>query len=1072
MQHRLLALVLAVGAAAALFVALRSGAESESHELGARNADQATSDEHAARRGTAPSPSEPVEERLARRAELPLLARCLDAATRSPLAGVAFAFHSERPPTGLEALRAMPERPAALRLASDANGELRAALRAGKHYLELDDPRWVGGALHEVADPAQREAPTLELVRAGTVRGRVLAPEGTELRGPCRVFALPGVALYLEQPALLTRLRSALCDAEGAFELGGLAPGEGWQLCACATGFESARSRQAFAVRAGERSSCDVELSASRSASGRVVDAEGASVAKARVVIAFEEEYGEDEQLDRPWSWGMAPQLEVESDARGHFQFLGLPEDSFSVWASAPGFGPSPRFSWSSDEDESAARSEIELVLTRGRSLRGRVLDEEGLPVEGARIELAQVAVQIPPEDPSWTTLSAADGSFAFADLPSLASDEEVEEDVLCGSVSANGFCLLDIYQRFPESGELELRLPAREPYVVRVISRGTRTPIEHFVFVCELGNDEAQSWRSIEVRSETGSFRPPRAHRGKSFRVSAQGHDERTLDWSTLTSGEHILELEPLPTVRGRVIDEEDQPIEGALIRYSNDEHAVTSDARGGFELPAPSQPWLELRVQKEGFLPAAPPAEVETEEGLLLKIERGGSLRGVVRTTDGVPAAGRAVLLSRYEPTFFRLARTDERGRYRFERLASGSYELGLVSSDTPLEALELRGHLEHLAVIVSPQETVVDLVDAPRAPASLHGRVVDLEGAPVPHAKVELWIELSLGRLQTARRDFATETDAEGRFTFPELPSGDAWITYGTADAEQDAHASLEEAQSLELLLALGRGAITGRVLSEESDRPLAGLELDCVPEGELAVVVSEQRVETDLEGRFAFEDLPLGSYTLRASTERAERFGARKVELRPGAAQQQLELRFARGAALEVEVLGVDGRPIEVQDVWVHTADGARKSLHGGPRSFAEHVPAGRCEISTTGENGAFAIQELELRSGETRHLSLQLSRGAPLAFDVRDESGSPCGLAELELERVSAPGQTAAFAFQLDGCEFEVDGRGQSNSKRVPAGRYRARAQRGSLRSELVEFELEDGQERRVALIVR
>ncbi|MBL8896192.1 MAG: carboxypeptidase regulatory-like domain-containing protein [Planctomycetes bacterium] len=1075
MKHRLTALALVCVAAAALFVALRSGAEGEPRELGGRSAEQAPSDLGGARSEAAPDAGETTEPRLARRAELPLLARCIDAATRSPLAGVAFAVHAERPPTGLEALRAKAETPATLRLASEVDGELRAALRAGKHYLELDDPRWVGGALHEVADPAQREAPTLELVRAGAVRGRVLAPEGTQLAGPCRVFALPGVALYLEQPALLHRVRSALCDADGAFEIGGLAPAEGWQLCACATGFEATRSAQAFAVRAGERSSCDVELPVPRTISGRVVDGDGTAIAKALVVLSLEAaavEYEEQWKLDRPWSWGVATRVEAESDAQGRFRFHGLPRFGFSVWALVPGFGPSKRFEWSFAGDQSGEPPEIELVLTRGRALRGRVLDAEGVPVEGARIDLAQVAAQIRPDARSWSTLSAADGSFAFADLPSLAHDKAPEKDLVRGEVNAFGLCPLDIHQRFPAQGELELRLPPGAPHVIRFVTRGTGAPVTQFVFEFDVEGDEVMVKRWIEVRSETGSFRPPRSHAGERFRVHAEGHLTLEQAWHTLDGGDQVIELEPLPVLRGRVVDEEERPIEGALIRDSDDPRVVASDARGGFELPRSRNHGFVLLVQKDGFLPATFDEDDQSTEEIVVNLERGGSLRGVVRTTDGVPASDRAVLLSRDEPPLCRLARSDERGMYRFEGLASGSYELGVLSPDTPLDALELRRLLENVAVIVSPQETVVDLVDAPKAPASLRGQVVDLDGAPVPHAKVELWIELALGRLQTARPELATETDAEGRFDFPALPAGDAWITYGTADEEQEAHATLDEGQSIELLLALGGGAITGRVLAEESDLPLAGLELDCFPEGEMAVVVAEQTVETDAEGRFAFLDLPLGTYTVRARTERAERFGARKVELRPGAAQQQLELRLARGAALEVQVRGVDGQPIEVQEVWVHTSDGARESLHGGPLRFAEHVPAGRCEISTTGDGGAFAIQELELRAGETRHLQLQLSRGASLAFDVRDESGSPCGLAELELERVSAPGHTAAFAFQLARCDFEVDGRGQSNTERVPAGRYRARAQRGSQRSELVEFELEDGQKRRVALIVR
>jgi hypothetical protein len=142
------------------------------------------------------------------------------------------------------------------------------------------------------------------------------------------------------------------------------------------------------------------------------------------------------------------------------------------------------------------------------------------------------------------------------------------------------------------------------------------------------------------------------------------------------------------------------------------------------------------------------------------------------------------------------------------------------------------------------------------------------------------------------------------------------------------------------------------------------------------------------------------------------------------------------------------------------------------LDGGPTRFTGQLPPGRCELWAAGEHGAFALQSVDLRAGETQHLALQLSRGATLDFEVRDERGSPCGLAKLEIERISSPGSTPGFVHHLERCDFEVDRRGRTNTAHLPAGRYRARAERGSQRSELVEFELEDGQERRVTLIVR
>jgi hypothetical protein len=339
---------------------------------------------------------------------------------------------------------------------------------------------------------------------------------------------------------------------------------------------------------------------------------------------------------------------------------------------------------------EPNGRARVSILLARGGALLGRVFDERGAPVAGARVDATAVAGRF-----ERSTLSAGDGRFELAAVPgevvlAVARPEDRSRVVVRARVNV------------PEGKRTEVKLVlpapraaatvtvvdgARRPLLgaqVTVTSLAPEFPLRQTLFADEAGvvRFEDVVGLATEVAAEApGLLRLVRS-------LSAFPKELRL----ELQAG--VLVVGRVTTLRGR------RPLAGASVTLATEgtRHAAMTDEDGAFRMdglpPGPGR----VQISHAALAPLEATVHIERPtrsdrafELPAFDLGEGGSIEGVVVDARGKPVLGARVGLG-FVPAYLPVGAlppdvtvTDLEGRFTLASVPAGDVIVGALAPES---------------------------------------------------------------------------------------------------------------------------------------------------------------------------------------------------------------------------------------------------------------------------------------------------------------------------------------------------------------------------------------------------
>lgn len=517
---------------------------------------------------------------------------------------------------------------------------------------------------------------------------------------------------------------------------------------------------------------------------GKVVDEGGASVHGARVEVFRTEtvDFKVKDILTTSVTVDESGQYETGSDGYGFCP----------VRVSAPGYVPCRAMSFPNRRTKKMRTDVLNFVLKRGCILAGRLLDEAGRPVAGARL---RSRVLVAPEQlvssgryPAGNeTVSAGDGTFQFDDAATGPMELTVmPADLVPGVFKLNAPTATASVRLNSLGGEIQGR--------VTLLSDGKAVPgasVHLFSVdtdVCDrvTSSDARGLFRFDRLSSATYAIQAEVDGLGLFDPRMPQGGGNRDKDIA-LRAGEKIQALElrlyPGHVLRGRVTNRETgRPVSGLEIRtflcpHTQPLKAVT-DAVGRYEIRGlfvdfrdpEIRLWMddpELEYAREDPRSIRyPSARANPQQHTLwydFRMTSSTQVTGKLRNEQGCPIGDARLYLIAVA------SRAPE------EPEADGSFHLPATPGETVQVKAMAPGYAPAFSHRITPllwEPARVDLVLT--RGLCLSGRVTDTSGAGVGGAYVSA--DIVLERTSGTRHESiaTTTTQADGAFSLPNLPA----------------------------------------------------------------------------------------------------------------------------------------------------------------------------------------------------------------------------------------------------------------------------------------------------------
>jgi len=918
------------------------------------------------------------------------------------------------------------------------------ALRAGVRYLVSAEVELLARASEARlrVEPGEHAELVLRPRLGGVVSGTVRDPRGAPVGGATARADQEAAGGFLLG---FGADRSAETAADGRYAISGVEPGT-LTVDVTKEGWIGGRSEELEIQDGEEVAGVDVAIEPGARVAGRVVWPDGSPAGGAEVDVS------QKRSTERGFTW-LEGVGKTETDASGSFSVSGIGEALVVVHATAekqpeeePGSVETaeiPAEKWFAHQaDVAVGRSDLELRLGPTLALAGVVRDDAGAPVTSFRVSAA---------------LSQAGAGFG-------------------GSAGAGGRVEADF---------------------------------EDAAGRFELGGLHPGTW-SLQLTAE--GHRPPR----------------EPLEVGIPRSGAPLeITLARSAEIRGVVVDPQGAPIGGAEVgasrgprpafgRWGDGSSRTKTDADGTFRLAGVAPGTIALSAEHADWAASVPtPVEIAAggvAEGVVLALRAGGTIRGHVYDDAGEPQAGRRIGLGENAFAVMGMAfggddagqTSDASGAFTFLHVTPGEYSVtAMPSEDDLFDMMGGDGRDEEAVIgmfsklvtervsVADGAEAYVRLGAAPRRPVRVHGRVT---AGDQPVTDTRLFVVAEGGSILQGMK-LAT-TDPQGAYEVTVDRPGAYSIG---VQIDDDGGPGVEfpidvpDADELRVDLALPLGGIEG-IVYQPDGKPANSIPVSLDQDG-AAVRLGDMSSEwSDADGRFRFEHLRPGEYTLRAGGggpfgamggARGATGGARAVTIASGVNVRAdevtggVELRLTDGGRVEGTVRDAAGQPVVGAAVFVRDSKGrllsrlSTTSTDAGGHYEYRSVPPGEVTVSARSSDAAASDSApTRVAAGETAQVDLTVEPATTIVLIVEDEDGNEVrARISVADERgfevggmLAQSAMEAAFSAGLSTREQRVGP--------LPAGKYTVRATTSDGRTAARPVSLRGQEERTVRIRLR
>ncbi len=917
------------------------------------------------------------------------------------------------------------------------------------HHLYLEDNfRW---KRVESAGPI-----VLEPELGGRIAGRLLLPEGVDAVDA----AFMGGKVQLQEERRQgnhssIRHKASVEVAVGLdFEFGGL-PTE-WSYRVSYEGEMLVSPCAEIRVEPGETRALELGLEKGAELSGRILDEAGTALADALVRANVETE-----------TWPSSAYRRVQSGEDGSFTLRGLAAGEARIQAELDGYETAERSLGRLHAAET--RHGIELVLSRGNAIAGRVVWPDGSPAE-ATVTVQESSRGFGFDEAAASEETAADGSFRITGLGDGAvrvqaratkTEEVLVKSELTGRErkKKQRTALKALAEHVePGTDDLLLTLSSGLELSGRVVD-DLGASVSDFRLTANRMVLQPQGWWRPEeplgrvYRETDGTFVLDGLVQGEwQLSVSGDGYgDSEPVRVTVPVEGALVLVLPREARIRGVVLDASGAAVEGAYVRAEQEhpglemvafgmgDDGARTDARGAFELdglsPGPAKLVAELadRARSE-------PLALELEAGretsdVVLRLRTGGTITGQVLGLDGRGEANRSVNVFHHSNEYHEACLTDADGRFEVRGVPPGDTYLSTETSD----GLEL----QQRATVVEGETVHVRFAPGGVTPVRLHGRVL-AGGEPCADARVH-------AQRRSDSRDFSSsssQTDGEGAYELTLPGGGSYWFNLWSNEGRFSwrTQVTVPEGPSFAFDFAIPLGRVSGRV-TLDGGRGVAGIPVEARGPSTVERPSGSARAVTDDGGRYEL-DVPAGTYAIRAGGNswqaRESRRSFAEVRVDDVAVAENAHVRgidfvLTAAGAIEGVVRLPDGslaRPAHILSRGAGPQDTDLGWAMDGRFHIVGLTPGTHLIGATCGTHASREWIRVEIEPGTVQRVELELVPATVLQIRVVDRSG-----AEIEAEvEVSDPEGRVQRA--------HADEKGAFWTEPLPAGSYTVRARRG------------------------